>query len=300
MAGYILRGEEKSVVLSAAQADLLLKSGSGDAALLFLALQRADRAVTEGELQEKLGMSALRLNAAETALAEMGLIAEPAEKKHPEEEERPNYTREDVAQMLEGDAGFRTLIPQVEKKLGKKLKTTDLQMLAALYDDAGLPADVIYLLTCHCIERCERQYGQGRRPTVRQIEKEGFYWVQRGIMDQVSAAKYLKDYAEKTQAMGEYLKVLQITGRSAVAGEMKYIRDWMDKGFPPETVAMAYEKTVMYRGELNWRYLNGILRRWDEAGFHTPEEVEAGDRKGGERSGAASGKNSWVKKYIRG
>ena len=300
MAGYILRGEEKSVVLSAAQADLLLKSGNGDAALLFLALQRADRAVTEKELQEKLGLSALRLNAAETALAEMGLIAAPAEKKFPVGEERLNYTREDVTQMLEGDAGFRTLIPQVEEKLGKKLKTTDLQMLAALYDDAGLPADVIYLLTCHCIERCERQYGQGRRPTVRQIEKEGFYWAQRGIMDQDSAAKYLKDYAEKTQAMGEYLKVLQITGRSAVAGEMKNIRDWMDKGFPPETVAMAYEKTVMYRGELNWRYLNGILRRWDEAGFHTPEEVERGDRRGGEKSGAASGKNSWVKKYIRG
>ena len=299
MAGYILRGEEKSVVLSAAQTDLLLKSGNGDAALLYLALQRTDRGVTEGELQEKLGMSALRLASAESVLAELGLIPLSAEKTLLISEERLNYTREDVAQMLEGDPGFRTLIPQVEEKLGKKLKTTDLQMMAALYDDAGLPADVIYLLTCHCIERCERQYGQGRRPTVRQIEKEGFYWAQRGIMDQDGAARYLKDYAQKTQAMGDYLKVLQIAGRSAVAGEMKYIRDWMDKGFPPETVAMAYEKTVMYRGELNWRYLNGILRRWDEAGLHTPEEVEQGDRKGGEKKSAV-GKNSWVKKYIRG
>ena len=147
MAGYILRGEEKSVVLSAAQTDLLLKSGNGDAALLYLALQRTDRAVTEGELQEKLGMSALRLASAESALAELGLIASPGEKTLPVSEERLNYTREEVAQMLEGDPGFRTLIPQVEEKLGKKLKTTDLQMLAALYDDAGLPAQVIYLLT---------------------------------------------------------------------------------------------------------------------------------------------------------
>ena len=299
MAGYILRGEEKSVVLSAAQTDLLLKSGNGDAALLYLALQRADRAVTEGELQEKLSMSALRLAAAENALAEMGLIAPAAERKPPVSEERVNYTREDVAQMLEGDPGFRTLIPQVEEKLGKKLKTSDLQLLAALYDDAGLPADVIYLLTCHCIERCEKQYGQGRRPTVRQIEKEGFYWAQRGITDQDTAAGYLKDYAEKTRAMGKYLSVLQITGRSAVEGELKYIRNWMDKGFPPETVAMAYEKTVMYRGELNWRYLNGILRHWDEAGLHTPEEVERGDRKDGGKKTAA-GKNGWVRKYIKG
>ena len=63
MAGYILRGEEKSVVIPAAQADLLLQSGHGDAALLYLALQRLDRGVTEDELCGKLNMTALHLAA---------------------------------------------------------------------------------------------------------------------------------------------------------------------------------------------------------------------------------------------
>ena len=64
------------------------------------------------------------------------------------------------------------LVPQTEEKLGKRLKTADLQILAGLYDDLGLPADVIYLLVCHCVTRSEERYGPGRRPTLRQIEKE--------------------------------------------------------------------------------------------------------------------------------
>ena len=59
-----------------------------------------------------------------------------------------------------------------------------------------------------------------------------------------------------------------------MASEEKYISDWMDKGFPPETVALAYDKTVFYKKQLEWRYLNGILRRWHENGWHTPEEVQ--------------------------
>ena len=300
MAGYILRGEEKSVVIPAAQADLLLQSGNGDAALLYLALQRLDRGVTEEELCGKLNMTALHLAAAETALAEMGLIT-PREPVPEKEEERLTYGKDDLAQMLEIDKDFKMLIPQVEEKLGKKLKTMDLLMLAGIYDDAGMPADVIYLLVCHCIERCERQYGAGRRPNVRQIEKEGYYWVKRGIMDQQSAARYLREYEEKTRFMAEYLTVLQIVGRSAVPGETKYIQDWMEKGFPPETVAMAYEKTVLYKGKMDWRYLNGILRRWHENGCHTPEEVEQGDRRNSRKTPEEkkkTDKNAWMDQYM--
>ena len=50
MAGYIIRGEEKSVVLSAKQADVLIASHNGDAALLFLLLQRLDRGASPEEL----------------------------------------------------------------------------------------------------------------------------------------------------------------------------------------------------------------------------------------------------------
>lgn len=278
MAGYILREDQPNIVLPAQQADRLIGRGDGDAALLYLCLLRADRGVTAQELQRRLKWSQLRLHAAETALQELGLIDRPPEQKPPEPaQERPVYTADDLTDLLTGDAGFRMLVPQTEEKLGKRLKTADLQILAGLYDDLGLPADVIYLLVCHCVTRSEERYGPGRRPTLRQIEKEGYHWAQRGLFDQESASRYLRDWNVRRSAMSRYMQVLGLGDRRPVESEERYIADWMDKGFPPETVALAYDKTVFYKKELNWRYLNGILRRWNENGWHTEEEVRQGD-----------------------
>lgn len=278
MAGYILREDQPNIVLPAQQADRLIGRGDGDAALLYLCLLRADRGVTAQELQRRLKWSQLRLHAAETALQELGLIDRPPEQKPPEPaQERPVYTADDLTDLLTGDAGFRMLVPQTEEKLGKRLKTADLQILAGLYDDLGLPADVIYLLVCHCVARSEERYGPGRRPTLRQIEKEGYHWAQRGLFDQESASRYLRDWNVRRSAMGRYMQVLGLGDRRPVESEERYITDWMDKGFPPETVALAYDKTVFYKKELNWRYLNGILRRWHENGWHTEEEVRQSD-----------------------
>ena len=278
MAGYILREDQPNIVLPAQQADRLIDRGNGDAALLYLCLLRADRGVTAQELQRKLKWSQLRLHAAETALQELGLIDRPPEQKPPEPaQERPVYTADDLTDLLTGDAGFRMLVPQTEEKLGKRLKTADLQILAGLYDDLGLPADVIYLLVCHCVARSEERYGPGRRPTLRQIEKEGYHWAQRGLFDQESASRYLRDWNVRRSAMSRYMQVLGLGDRRPVESEERYITDWMDKGFPPEMVALAYDKTVFYKKELNWRYLNGILRRWHENGWHTEEEVRQSD-----------------------
>jgi len=278
VAGYILREDQPNIVLPAQQADRLIGRGDGDAALLYLCLLRADRGVTAQELQRRLKWSQLRLHAAETALQELGLIDRPPEQKPPEPaQERQVYTADDLTDLLTGDAGFRMLVPQTEEKLGKRLKTADLQILAGLYDDLGLPADVIYLLVCHCVTRSEERYGPGRRPTLRQIEKEGYHWAQRGLFDQESASQYLRDWNVRRSAMSRYMQVLGLGDRRPVESEERYIADWMDKGFPPETVALAYDKTVFYKKELNWRYLNGILRRWHENGWHTEEEVRQSD-----------------------
>ena len=39
-------------------------------------------------------------------------------------------------------------------------------------------------------------------------------------------------------------------------------------------MALCYELTVFYKKDLNWRYLNGILRRWDKEGLRTLREVQ--------------------------
>ena len=304
MAGYILRGGQQNISLPADALDKLLQSGQGDAALLYLALQRFGRGVTPEELEKALPISRLRIDAAEQVLQQLGLLPRPAAAAVPApSEERPVYSADDISALLQDNEGFRLLLPQVEQQLGKKLRTPDLQILAGLYDDLGLPADVIYLLVCHCVERAKRRWGEGRRPTLRQIEKEGYYWAQLGIFDQTSAAAYLKKWAQPEEKSAAYMQALHLPQRQMVEAERRYIADWMDQGFPPETVALAYERTVFYKKDLNWRYLNGILRRWHENGWHTPQQVQRGEEKkpAAQPPKPASGgeKDAWMRRYIK-
>ena len=113
MAGYITRGQEKSVVLSASQVDTLVNAGSGDAALLYLLLQRLDGPVTPEALAQRLHWSLLRCNAAETALQDMGFLQRSQQPPAPSDERRA-YSTEELADLLENDAGFRMLVPQTE------------------------------------------------------------------------------------------------------------------------------------------------------------------------------------------
>ena len=273
MAGYIIRDREKTLVLPCRQVDQLLQAADGDAALLYLYLMRRTDAVTAEQIMQSLSMSALRLQAAQSRLEGMGLLQSQS-LPVPEPARQPaEYTAAELGEMLRDDE-FRMLVEETERCLGKKLTTLDIKRLANLRHEVGLPADVIFLLVRHCVEEQERRFGEGRRPTVSAIEKEGYYWARRGLFDQESAARYLRTVARRREQSVQYMAAMHMGDRRPVEAEEKYIAQWMDWGFSPEMVALAYEKTVLKKQGMDWRYLNGILRRWDKDGLRTPRDVQ--------------------------
>ena len=278
MASILNHTADESVTLTAQTVKRLLDRGDGDAALLYLALLRHHGTVQPRSLAGELRWEKSRIEAAEQALRDLRLLAPAAEEIPEPADEKPSYQRDDIARRLESSEEFRLLTAEVEKKLGKRLTTPDVGVLLGLNDYLGLPADVIYLLLCHCVERAKAQWGEGRRPTMRQVEKEGYHWAQMGLFDQVSAAAYLRTWSRRRQKMGAYMQALHLPDRPPVEAESRYIADWMDMGFPPETVAIAYDKTVLRCGEFRWAYCNGILKKWHQAGLHSPAQVETGDR----------------------
>ena len=279
MANVLIHAADESLTVTAAAARKLLERGDGDAALLYLALLRHHGTVMPRSLAGELRWDRPRIEEAEQVLGQLGLIAAPAETVPPEPaDERPSYGRDDVADRLERSGEFRTLTAEVERRLGKKLTTPDIGVLLGLNDYLGLPADVIYLLVCHCAERVQRHYGPGRRPGMKQIEKEGYAWARMGIDTQAAAAEYLKKYAQRQGAMPQYMRALGLGERPPVASEEKYLSAWQEMGFAPEAVALACDKTVLKCHELKWAYCNGILKRWHEAGLHTVEQIEIKDR----------------------
>ena len=294
MAGYIIRDREQTLALPAQQVDRILQTADGDAALLYLCLMRTEDAVTAEQLMDKLSMSALRLQAARGKLEKLGLIQTqdlPVPEPTPA---RAEYTAQELGTMLR-DPEFEMLVGETERCLGKKLTTMDIRRLANLRHEVGLPADVIFLLVRHCVEEQERRFGQGRRPTVSAVEKEGYYWAKRGLFDQESAARYLRNVSRRREQTAAYMSALQMGDRRPVEAEEKYIIQWMDWGFSPEMVALAYEKTVLKKQGMDWRYLNGILRRWDKEGLRTLREVQEEKRSAPPRQGKAQAIEEYMK-----
>ncbi len=296
MASILIHTAEEPVTLTAQAAKRLLERGDGDAALLYLALLRHHGSVQPRSLAGELRWERSRIEAAESVLRELRLLAPAAEDVPEPADERPDYQREDIARRLESSEEFRMLTAEVEKKLGKRLTTPDVGVLLGLNDYLGLPADVIFLLVNHCVERITRKYGAGRRPTLRQIEKEGYAWARRGIDTQRAAVEYLKKYTERQGAIPQYMRALGLGERMPVASEEKYLAAWQEMGFPPETVALACDKTVLKCHELKWAYCNGILKRWHEAGLHTPEDVQRADRPPAGKAPVRDTGDAW--KYV--
>lgn len=278
---YILQTAEESVVLPGDAARRLVQSGNGDAALAYIALMQ-----NRGRLDcAALGWEKARLDRAVAALMQLGLIrspengaSAPAAKEEIEPSRvRPEYTRADLAAALEGRE-FSGLTAAVEHSLGKRLTTPDLAMLLGLYDDVGLGADVIFLLVNFCMERSAAQYGPGRRPTMRQIEREGYAWARMGLMDQDRASAYIKKVSRQRETLPRMMKLLGLGERKASGSEERYMIAWSEMGFEDAVIELAYDKTVLKCKELKWPYMNKILLNWHEKGLHTLKAVEEGDR----------------------
>ena len=259
--------------MSAQAAQRLIQLDSGDAALLYLyLLGHPDHS--------GLKWPALRLQTAMDQLVAQGL-AKPQTAPvvpDPAPELPPEYSVEDVTLALGDGSPFSALCDEVERRLGKKMSTSDLKSLFSLYDHLAMPVEVILMLVAWCVEEMERKYGPGRRPFLSQIKKEGFIWARRGIDTMEAAEAHITKMTDLRGREKEVLRLLDIPARPLVAREKTYITAWDEMGFDNEAIRMAFEKTIMKKQSMDWGYMNGILRRWHEKGLHTAAAIQAGDR----------------------
>lgn len=264
----------ESIKISQSDMRKLLSAASADGALLYLYLKGGNPlSSAEGDL----GMSPSRLSCAGATLRQLGLM----EQEQPAilaPGERPNYTEGDVMTAMDTDSTFRGLYGEVQRLLGRSLNTEELKILLGFTRYLGLPGDVISVLVCYCKDRA-RQRGLLRSPSLRTIEKEAYAWAEQGIDTVEEAAAFIQAQNVRSSRLHRLMNILQIHGRSLTAAENRYAQSWLDMGMEEEVLAMAYERTCLNTGGLNWAYMNKILQRWHEQGLVTPQQIRSGDQK---------------------
>ena len=268
----------ESVKIERVDVRKLLGAGSADASLLYIYLQAGNEL---SGAEADLNMTPSRISCAAATLRQLGLVCDD-KPCHIMAGERPSYTEQDVRLAGDTDVSFRSLCGEVQRLLGRVLNTEELKILLGFTRYLGLPAEVISVLVCYCKDRA-RMKGSLRNPSLRTIEKEAYAWAEQGIDNLDEAVAYIQGQNVKNSRMSRLMAILQIRGRNLTPGEERYASAWLELGFDDEVISMAYERTCLNTGGLSWAYMNKILQRWHEAGLHTAEAIQSGDRKAAPR-----------------
>ena len=270
-------------VLHIEETDLrkLLGAASGDAAILYLYLRSGNDPEQAGKV---LNLNESRVACAMATLRQLGLWQQ--ERKTVLTGERPAYTERDVMQAMDTDKDFRVLYGEIQRLMGRTLNTEELKIILGFDRYLGLSPDVICVLVCYCKERA-RQKGSLRSPSLRTIEKEAYAWAEQGIDTMEEAAAYIQRQNQRSSQLGQLKKILQIYDRQLTVTEEKYARQWLEMGIDMDAIAIAYDRTCVNTGNMNWNYMNKILTRWHEDGIHTAQQVKDRDQKPNVPKGAS-------------
>lgn len=271
---------QRALSIPIADADALLSTCDGTAALLYLYALRAGGDFTVGAAAAALKRTDGEIEKALCSLCALGIFCADGSGKAPlpqPADELPEYTAEDIALRVNANGEFRAVVEETQRILGHTLTSADLKTLFGIYDYLRLPAEVIFLLINHCVESTRERLGPGKLPSMRSIEKEAYVWYNREILTLERAEDYLAREKTRRGELAELQRVLQIRDRGFSATERKYVESWLDMGFPVDSIALAYDKTVVKTGKLTWKYMDSILRSWNRKGLHTPQEIAAGD-----------------------
>jgi hypothetical protein len=275
---YII-SRAQDLCITPRDADKLLDRHDGTAALLYIYLLRCGGAFSLQEAAQRLALPAARLRDAAETLRALGLleirdIPAPAE-------ETPEYTAEEVRARTADSPDFTALVAEVQSMLGRVLSGTELKVLFGIYDYLALPPEVILMLVGHCMARTEKRQGSGRKPGMRTIEREAYAWANLEIRTLDMAEAHLRALQRAEEETGKVKAALGIRDRELSATERKYIESWINMGFDAEALALAYDRTVVKTGRLQWKYMDSIVRSWHGKGLHTPREIAEGDAFGG-------------------
>ena len=267
--------------MSAQAARLLVESGDGDGALLYLALLECGG--DAGKAAARLRWQDDRLRPAWERLAALGLAQPRADTPSPpprQDDRLPEYSRGEIAAAMEREPEFQGLCREMEGMLGRVFTDNDLRCLYTIYDHLGLPPEVIVHLTGWVIDRERRQKNNPAAcPRMPQVQREAFRWKRLGLDTWERAEDYLRRQETVDAREWEILQAVGVTERRpAVEKEREYIAAWVGMGVSDELIRMAYERTVYQKKAMSWPYMNKILQSWHGAGYKTPQQVEAGDK----------------------
>ena len=200
-----------------------------------------------------------------------------ATKKLRRADELPQYTSDQLSDILEQRKETATLIDECQNIMGKVFNVKEINVLMGLVDYLELDCEYIMMLLSYCVSLGKK--------TLHYAEKLAFALYDAGITtgEQLSAELRRRELA--SDAEGRIRTLFGIGERAFTTKEKKFISSWFyDMNYSIEIIEKAYEVTADATGKGSFPYANTILERWNAAGLRTLDQIETSYKKSGSES----------------
>lgn len=266
-------------------ADKYIKLASGEQLkVLLLALRDLSDKIDSDRIAEKLKIDK---TAAEDALlfwVQCGILSRPEtpaakpQKSVIISAEMP--TRQDVINRGLEDEKIRLLLREAQLKFGRNLKNNESRLLVSLYDDYGMDVSVILLLLQHAAAQ--------NKANLTYIRQEAVKWLEAGVEDVRDGEALIAKEALSMLAFGVVRRAFGIEDRKPSDREAELSNLWVNEWkFSPEMLKAAYDACIDSKAKISFPYIAKILEKWHAAGYKTPADIKAGEKKPQARSKGA-------------
>lgn len=193
-----------------------------------------------------------------------------------------SYDSQTIAEYREGNASFCACCDMVAEHFGKQLTKNDYSSLLYLCDYVGLPCEMVSGIAAYCVSRGKRSMQYLMKTALGMYEQDGIDTYE----------KFERHIARLEQIHSSVDRVRKLCGfgdRELTSKESTLLNTWFEKwDVSFELIRLAYERTVDTTGRVSLPYMNGMLKRWYESGFSTPEDVRSKESKPAGGTGDAS------------
>lgn len=200
-----------------------------------------------------------------------------ATKKLRRADELPQYTSDQLSNILEQRKETATLIDECQHIMGKVFNVKEINVLMGLVDYLELDCEYIMMLLTYCVSLGKK--------TLHYAEKLAFALYDAGITTGEQLSEELRRRELASDAEGKIRTLFGVGERAFTTKEKKFISSWInDMNYSIEIIEKAYEVTADATGKGSFPYANTVLERWNAAGLRTLEEIEASYKKSGSES----------------
>lgn len=154
----------------------------------------------------------------------------------------------------------------IESYLDRPMKPNETRLVSYLYGTLHFSKDLLLYLYEYCISlgKTNNNY----------IQAVALSWNEQGVATPEEAEKVSTAYNSAYNAVSKSLAL----GRALATVEKKYVDRWQNKwNMDLSVILEACSRTILKVHKADFKYIEGILERWQQNGVHTLQDVERAD-----------------------